>query len=241
MEYPKDITDIVSDLIKTIDLTSEILVVDELPNGDFKLKLSDIFHAQPKFEIKIDNSIYDIVSVDEKCETIVVSGDDAPTVGTKFEFYKPNFFHGTVQQVANELTKIDEKGKFPNDKIPMIYLFERFEQKFINDPYSVLERESDIVLIFLTKAKFDEFSTRDLYSQCVKPMQKLLQHFILALENSKIIKTRPSLENYNIINESKFGVYSDSKGTEKNLFSDNLSGIEFTIKLKILRDACEDC
>ena len=161
-----------------------------------------------------------------------------PVKDTKFEFYKPNYFHGTIQQVANELSHIDEKGKFPNDKIPMIFLFERFEQKWIKDAYSNLEREAEIILIFLTKAKFNEFSTKDLYSHCVKPMQKLLYHFVLALENSKIIKTRPSLEDYKTINESKFGVYTDTKGTEKNLFSDNLSGIEFTISLEILKSDC---
>ncbi len=70
-------------------------------------------------------------------------------------------------------------------------------------------------------------------------MTQLAEDFVDLLESSSIIGDIEE-EEYTIISQSKAGFY-DRVGHVKNLFSMELSGIEFRISLPINKNGCEDC
>ncbi|MFZ9893506.1 MAG: hypothetical protein ACO3FO_06995 [Candidatus Nanopelagicaceae bacterium] len=144
------------------------------------------------------------------------------------------FFHGTVKETNITLTK----RQFDTDKTPLVYLLEIFSERF-NEDVDEFERVSDLRLFFLTHANFEEWEVDDFYANSIKPMQRLVQHFIDTLNKQVRVQ---QIRDYELTNLSRFGVYVNNKGFEATLFEDKLSGVELRISLELRKPTdCSGC
>jgi len=209
---------LVSELNKTINIDS---IVDNL-DGTYTVETCDTYYLHECLKITIDAVTYTVKSV-EKNVSFVIKGDVLPTA-TSFELPAPFYFHGTVIQTNQELINFDQF-----DKLPMAYLLEVLEDDFFNRD-EINDRESDIRLFFLTTANFADWKTGDHYKSAIEPMRSVAYNFINVLNNSKLINI---FATYTLINRVNFGVYTTDKGNTKNIFNDNMSGVELRLTLPI--------
>ncbi len=120
----------------------------------------------------------------------------------------------------------------------MVYLLEIFSERF-NEDVDEFERVSDLRLFFLTHANFEEWEIDEFYDNSIKPMQRLVQHFIDTLNKQVRVQ---QIRDYELTNLSRFGVYVNNKGFESTLFEDKLSGVELRISLELRKPTdCSGC
>lgn len=224
-------TDIVEALVDELCFTFEATNIIDNTDGTYTLETCDTFHLQECFYITNNGNQYLVTEV-IKDTSITMMGSFLPV--PMFEIYKPHFFHGTVIQTNLELSMQPNV----NSRTPMIYLLEVLKDKFFCDD-SVVERESDLRLFFLTQANFEDWKNSDHNEKAILPMRSLAYNFIDTMKKSKKIGKFVS---YEILNHVKFGVYSTDKGHEKKVFNDNLTGVELRITLPVLQDfECNKC
>jgi hypothetical protein len=227
----KETVDIIDDLLKEVNLTFKI---DEcIDNGDktYTLKTCDTLHLQNCKEVQIDGRKYSIVDF-KYGEYITVKGRKKPEV-TEFEVYAPVYFHGKAWHTNAEIAMQDDKDLIT----PMVYFTEIYTDRFYpND--ELVEREVDIRMFFLTSANYEDWKTDDHYSEVIRPMRNLVYNFINVLEKSKIIGKFASY--YDLVNHAEFAIFLLRRGAQKRIFDDNYSGVEFKVRLPILKDmTCE--
>lgn len=147
---------------------------------------------------------------------------------TQVYLYRPYFFHGSPREVNKELQL---KTNDAAQKTPMLFLLEDFQEDFKDENESAIERESTFRLFFLTQANFQDWLVDDAYTHAIKPMGRLMQHFIDDLKKDHRFEMDEF--EYTKANHTKFGVYIQNVGVEKSLFSDSLAGVELSCTLKI--------
>jgi hypothetical protein len=227
----KETVDIIEDLLGQIDLTINIDECIDNGDGTYTIKTCNTRHLQECKDIHIDGRKYRIVSL-EKDASIKLKGRRKPEVDS-FQAYSPKYFHGKAIDTNAELSMVDDKDEIT----PLVYFTEIYTDRFYpND--ELVERETDIRMFFLTTANYEDWITNDHYDKVIKPMRDLAYNFIETLEKSKIIGKFASY--YDLTNHAKFGIYLLRKGAEKRIFNDNYSGVEFRVRLPILKDmTCE--
>ena len=224
-------TDIVEALVDELAFTFEATNVIDNTDGTYTLETCNTFHIQECFYITNDGNQYLVTKV-IKDTSITIQGSFLPV--PMFDVYKPYFFHGTVIQTNLELSK---QGNV-NGRTPFVYLLEILKDRFFEDD-SIVERESDLRLFFLTQANFEDWKNADHNEKAILPMRSLAYNFINTLKNNKKIA---KFVEYEIINHVKFGVYTTEKGHEKKVFNDNLTGVELRITLPVMQDfECKKC
>ena len=227
----KETVDIIEDLLSEINLTFKIDECVDNNDGTYTLLTCDTLHLQACKDLQIDGRKYNITKLDYG-KSITVKGKKKPEV-TEFEVYPPIYFHGKAIDTNAELDMFDDK----DDITPLTYLTEIYTDRFYPNDESV-ERTVDIRMFFLTTANYEDWLTNDHYSNVIKPMRNLTYNFINVLEKSKIIGKFASY--YDLTNHAKFGIFLLRKGAAKRIFDDNYSGVEFSIRLPILKDmTCE--
>lgn len=226
------INDILSDIISKIAPVITITnVVDNL-DGTYKITVCKKYYLQKCFDITIAGKTYRVEDINGL--DITIKGNSLPVVGD-FSLYKPNFFHGTVTQTNIELNR-----STPDDqKVPMIYSLEQMRKSGGSPTESPNEYIAPLRLFVLTQANFEDWTTNDFFEDAIKPMQELADLFFEQIE------TYPGLgivEDRQITDITKFGTYLDSKGVEKMLFNEKLSGVEVLTDLPVLRQyECAPC
>jgi hypothetical protein len=234
MAYKREFTDILNTLISSMSFPVVINTSVVNLDGSITLACDNIYFAQVGFDVTINAIVYRITAIDQANESITITGTGVVNDGDTFNMYTPHFFHGTpiatTQELKSELNA--------SAKTPMIWLWENFTEDFY-DEFSALERDVDCELYFLTQADFDGWETSDAYTNAIKPMKRLVDLFIEAINtdtaNFYFNSSRYKSENY-----SKFGVFIREKGSSRNLFADKLSGVGVDFTLIINKtDVCD--
>lgn len=243
--YTRPAIDIFREIVEGMTFPIKILSVtveDDLQT----VEVCDIYHAEPLRELIIDGNTYlikDIVeSSFDECGVatnpkLILQG--APEITAKtFDLYKPLFFHGTPRATNTDLEKT---SNIAQDKTPFGWFLEQYKEYYYPDTSS-LERDINFSLFFLTIADHSKWLTKDAYHNAINPMKRLAENFISDIKT--MIGTFIVTEiDYDMIYYSKFGAYIVNAGTEKNLFHDELAGVEIRFsKLTLRRNyTCKRC
>lgn len=225
-KYRRPFTDILDEVIASMDTAIQILDVVLNEDGTQTLFCCDILHAQKGFNVTINGLKYKIESISQANETITVSKDyeteDDPTIlpGVVFNIYSPMFYHGTPIATNQELQGENDASK----KTPMFWLWEKYIEKNHDD--AIVERTiENFELYALTQSpNFQARSTNDeLNVECVQPMQRMIHNFINTMRfRSDLFDT--NILDYDIENFEKFGVVARNSGSQRSVMMQNLSG-----------------
>jgi hypothetical protein len=249
MTYKKDITEILENLISEVNNEVNVLSWTE-DNGVITMVVDDMLWTQIDWIFTFNcRTVEDMNFHSTQCvitdayilgSTHVVSfkGVTETLVSTDMASYEvPHvyFFHGTPIAVGAELDKINNA----NNKTPMVWMMENFQERFYDDPLLRLERETTLRLFFLTQANHRQWVTQQAYDHCIAPMRRLLELFVEVIKNDGTFDVTDLT--YSVYNYAKFGVYINEKGMPTNKFADNLSGVEMSFVLKRYKPDCCDC
>lgn len=211
----------------------------DLTGGLYKITSCNTLWLTPGYFVTIDSVDYKISEVEpnEYITLICDPIDPAPTV-LEFEIYKPFPYQGTI---IDQNEQLNDKSVF-SDKLPMIWLHEITRERFESDPLSNLERESECDLYFMTEINPSLGLAPQFYKYGVIPMRNLLDSFIETLKESTIITDKNEIK-YDQFDHAKFGAYMATKGHERGIFSDYMSGTQLRITIPFAKDlkCCEQC
>ena len=226
---------IVEDLLQNMSFTlsgGSNVWTDNL-DGTFTLLLCKTYWLETQETITINSVDYSIIEV-VKDTSVTITSISAPLLNT-FTIDAPNFYSGTIIQTNLELS---QDSKDVSARTPMAYLFRDIEDTFLPLD-SVIERETPIRLFFLDDENFADMSSESNSDEVLEPMRQMAYYFVNEIleKNKKIGKLDA---NYSIRDYSKFGVENASGYTE-NIFNDQLSGVELSITIPILRDYTCGC
>ncbi len=226
--------DIIKDLVALLTFTEEILAcVVDVPNNEVTLTVCSTHGVVSKGCILIGGNDVKVIRVIGSTQ-LVISGAACPPE-TEIVIPAPNYYYGTLIATDEELSDV-KKSKL---KTPMVYFYQVSRERRNRNPAINLGRRADIVLFFLEDDARKGLLTEDRYKEYIGPMDNLVEDFVDLLENDPIIGDIES-EDYTLINHSKAG-FHDRVGHLKNLFSTELSGIEFRISLPINKNGCIEC
>lgn len=244
MIYRQSSIDIIKAVVQA--MTFPVTITEVVVNGNIHtIKTCDIYHAQQSFSVEIGGEIYTIDGISGTNMMAVIGTTNSIqytfSVPQTFDLYKPFFFHGTPIAQGTELNQKDNAF----DKIPMVWMYEQFTDTFNEEENNTIEREIKMRLFFLSRGNHEEWLTEEAYHQGIEPMRRLAENFVNKLKSFIVGgQKRFNTDNlqYDIINYAKFGVFISNKGTEKQLWADNLSGCELAITLPVNRiNPCIDC
>lgn len=143
----------------------------------------------------------------------------------------PFWITGTKLATNSEWSKAEKNLM---KKTPLIWLLEVIRlRRFGRD--SVIEFESDLRMFFLDETNIAQYYTADHRENVVYPMERLCDEFIKVVEANRNYQT---IENYDIITFSRFGVERDN-GMFQNVLDANLSGVELRITLTKYKENCK--
>ena len=120
------------------------------------------------------------------------------------------------------------------NKTPLIWLVELIRYRKYGRE-STVNFESDLRLFFLDETNVTQFYTADHRDNVVYPMEQLVNEFIEVIKANKSFET---IENYEVITFSRFGV-EQQNGMFKNILDANLSGVELRINLRKYKQNCK--
>lgn len=143
----------------------------------------------------------------------------------------PFWITGTKLATNSEWSKAEKNLM---KKTPLIWLLEVIRlRRYGRD--SVIEFESDLRMFFLDETNVAQYYTADHRENVVYPMERLCDEFIKVVEANRNYQT---IENYDIITFSRFGVERDN-GMFQNVLDANLSGVELRITLTKYKENCK--
>lgn len=230
MSYRTNFSLIIQSVVEAMTFPMTITDLDE--NADrILIQVCDLYHAEPGRVITIGGNDYTITAIDDSTRIITLTPGPAIIVST-FDLYGVHYFDGTPLAVGKELRDIPDAI----DKTPMVFLLNPYKEKLYEDLENPLERQTTATLFFLTQANFDAWSTGDLQSNAVRPMERLEQNFTAQ------VKQDIRFENINSESEAtpriKFGVFITNKGTVKGFEAMDLSGVQQDKTFKLWRPDC---
>jgi len=212
---------IFKDFINTLTLVGEVSSFSD-DGTSTTLNVNATFHVRRGMSITI-NAVDFVVTSVVIDTTIIITG---LPVGVPFYSVAPPFyFHGTPIGINQEIN-----GESVSKKAPMIYLYEVFPETEMDENSSII-RESDIRLFFLDDADFENFDTEDYYALRLEGLNSLVDQFILAYRKSRSFFSFDTT--FKRTNFTKWGVIANNKGAIKNIFDDELTGIELTFTAKL--------
>lgn len=203
---------------------------------NYVLNVDNCYHAQIGFMITIGSNQYEIVAVAYRVApgmdqiTVNDSTGSNPPVTGEFNMYTVFFEHGTPKETDTALAQ--ERQAIL--KYPMIWLWEEFQETFDDDQESSTERVSDIQLCFLTQSDYSALKD-DIATNFVEPMSRLWNAFLEQRINNPMSNYVRNDLKYKVIRKNKFNVYISGKGSDKQLFADNLSGVIIQVQLPLLK------
>jgi len=225
-----DIHDIMKLAITNMKKTVCISDNNKIGAGEYKLFTCDTMWLSvgDKITVSTDTWIVTELSINEY---IIVTGVNL-SIPECIDLTLPFYFHGTVMATNSELNMI----KFSSNKFPMIYCLEVFREVFNGSVEDAIERESSLRLFFLTENNFENWITEDHYINVINPIRAMLDSFINGINNGIGFG---KIDTYTTVNHVNFGTFAQDNGHLKNLFDDNLSGIELEVTIPVLKDL--DC
>lgn len=231
--YRRAFTDILQDVVS--DMPTPVITIFKvitLSAGVYQLYVDDFYYTAFNYNITIGTNTYLVTSLDDTIgnNKITITGSALPTTGT-FTLYQFFFFHGTPVDTAQELADL----KSAENKYPMIWLWEEFSEEMNWDEGEAPDRKTTCFLYFLDQSDPKLGPTENRWEAYVKPMYRLRDYFMNYLKSEKqffmtwdqTTKDKP---------KNRFGVWLSS-GKEKQLFADNLSGVEMNGTFTVFKNA----
>lgn len=222
----KDIVDIVEDeIIEKMDNTINVLSFV----GD-TLTVCDLKWSRPNLNAEDSSgNTYKITSVDYDNSTLVISPNGAYTFsGNQLKITSPVFFVGTP------ISTNKEWGNFNKDerkKLPLAWLLEPIPEIFNSDE-SPIERDSEIMFIFLDSNNVAQWRTRQTHKERLRGLYNMVDVFIDTIKENGLFHS--SEMQYKTKNFTKFGKET-SHGVETNIIDANLTGVEVKLTLSVRR------
>lgn len=205
-------------IIDTIDATIKVVTIDSLGANMYRLNTSNTKWAT--YGKLIEGCKIDSVVTNQ---SITITSVTTPTVGT-WALEAPFYYFGTFLDANKELVK----QKKSIDKLPFIYLHLNAPETYASE-MDLVDYESDCAIYFMVDADPKNWLTGDHYSNAIKPMKALVKQFIISLSN--YAKTNAAYNLTYIQNDYvNFGQVQEL-GVVKQIFSDNISGVELLIKI----------
>lgn len=236
MIYRTESPDIFNAVVQRMNVSMKI--VDYTQDGaTHTVELCDVKWLQAGYPLTIGGNAYTVVSVDDVTNITVLTGDEPITTAT-FEIYRPKFFYGTPVDTENQL----KPKRLSRDKYPMIYLMLNFRERNFEGANPAIGRNGTYRVFALSDSNFEKWLTENIHEYAIKPMSRLMQHFIDTIKSMKGTFFTEEFD-YESIPAYKFGVFIDNKGAPKSFFTNNLSGWEMGINgLEIRKGfACAPC
>jgi len=220
------ITDIVENWINLIDLSQSITSITNEADGTSLVYAKKTWWAIENGYATIGGNRHLIKEISRNNYLRVVGSP----VGTSYSLDVPFYTHGTINQtdVERQLLRNDSQ-----QVTPMIYLYEPINERY-NNSSNPIEREAELRIAVLSDYKLDQF-TEDIYQYAISAMRELTEYFLMVVLKQVRDVDVFNIE-YDIRNYAKHGVVIEN-GSEKNIFSENLSGVELNLNLKFKRSS----
>lgn len=212
---------IFKDFINTLTLVGEVTSFSD-DGTSTTISVNATFHVRRGMSITI-NAVDFLVKSVVIDTTIIITG--LPASIPFYSVAPPFYFHGTPIGINQEINE-----DFVSNKAPMIYLYEAFSETDM-DENSSIKRESKIRLFFLDTANFEDWATDDYYSIKLEGLNSLVDQFLIAYKKSRSFRSFDTT--FDRTNFVKWGVNASNKGSIKNIFDDELTGVELTFTAKL--------
>jgi hypothetical protein len=203
----------------TTDESMVSIIIDDECLGIFIGQRLTINDFQESFVKKIINE-----------NTIVINGRHLGI--SNVVIHSPNFYHGTILDVNNELVDMPWQFKFP-----MIYLHERYTETYYTEN-NIFSHSGKYKIHVLTQGDFNEWLINDYKTNAIDPMNLLANKFVNQLRKTKGIKIGDS---HSRTNKTRFATYIDSKGETQQEMQDTMTGVELNIELSFHNNIICNC
>jgi hypothetical protein len=172
---------------------------------------------------------YTITAVDYVLNTITITPDGVYTfTGVVINLLKPYFFTGTPIATNKEWKSFSRDERL---KLPMSWLLDPTEEDFKDDT-NTIERESDILIVFLDSNNVNQWRTMDTHNNRLQALYNMVEEFIATIKREYLFHSIDLT--YKTKNFTKFGKETSS-GMEANIIDANLTGVEVRLTLPINR------
>lgn len=176
-----------------------------------------------------DNS-YTITEINHEARTITLS--ENLITGTTIALKMPLFSSGTPIATNKEWKAFDRDERA---KLPFAWLVEPTKERF-KGQQDTLERESDILMVFLDSNNVNQWLTMDTHDNRLQSLYNMVDAFIQAIKDNPLFYS--DLLEFDTKNFTKFGKET-TRGMELNIIDANLTGVELRLTLPINR--AEEC
>lgn len=220
-------------LNEVVDIMDKTIIVDEIEvisTGRYKIYTGNTLWLTLGYDITINTVDYTIVDLMPN-EWVEVTGASEPDTEA-FDIYEPFFDHGDILAQNQKMNRIPDSTQ----KLPLIWLHEKTNEKFNNDDMSIIDRESNCDIYFLIDNNIKDWLQLDEDRYTLKPMRNLVNSFIDAC-NEYVNILQPF--EYDINDAPNFGSYVDGKGNVKQIFKDRVSGCQLKSTFTFLIPQCE--
>ena len=241
MSKPRTTRSILSEIVASLSWDIPIINIVDNSDGTYDLEVCDTHHqSNNNCRITLDGKKYRIVGV-ETNEKIVIkevtSGSGPPNI-TTFPLAAPKFFHGTALDVGMEMVDIQNV----KDKVPFVYMHERFTERYDVDRTSSIDRIANLRLFLMDQATIQKgWKTDEHYDNVIDAMQNLHRDLEEAFRKSKFIgKLEADYDGTSLVN---FSIRITEEGADAQTLADQLSGFELRQQLPFedVRDCDPKC
>lgn len=225
----KDITEIVKDLLNSLDFQFNAETVTPVGN-DFVLTTCNTYWLRPMKTIVIGGNNYLIKSIviNQSITLTPIGHLIPPTTGLIFSITKPTYRHGTARAINAELVTILQK-----EKTPFAWLVELIEETRDYDVESVIGLTSQVQLLLFDEANPENMFTENHYSDIIRPLKQLADELVSKINNNT--KNFLPVKEVNITGLPDWGALSQS-GFEKRIFDEKWSGIQLKFELVVNKE-----
>lgn len=234
----KAIPDIFEEWVNSVNVKGVIKSVTDNLDGTSTIQTCNTLWALECLNITVNSVDYKVLSI-QRNESITVQGV-IPLTEKEYELKNPFFIHGTPTQTSIERDLLRKNGTKHSDLTPLVYLFEPIREDF-NNELDAIEREVSLRFAVLNNFKKNQF-TDDVYNYSVYAMRSYAESLIEAIKKDAGRVQSETLI-HNIISYTKYGQFIDRSGSKKNIFNEELAGVEInlTISLKSSKNCVSLC
>jgi len=157
---------------------------------------------------------------------------------TEFTIAAPFFFHGTPMQATIEMGS--EKDYL--EKLPFIYIIEPMREKRFKDPMRVLDRESEMNILFMMPGELKESIDLQI-NNAIQPADNMVWEFENKILRDPNIADLDEVETQNRVNYGVWVTRKDKvRGSKpdnmKRLINEAISGIEYKTMIPFRKKVC---
>lgn len=223
------IEQVISDAIDLMDLTINVSSSQETGDSDLILYVDKTWYIQKGTRIEIDGDIYKVI--DFTLNTSITLDDvGGLTTPESITLPNPTFYYGKTKVVNYKLNSIMDKTTL----YPIIWMQENLGRTAPADVDSSYDSDGSVRLFFLNNANLEDWERADHQTEVIEPLNTVVDEFLRVIDNNG---TTGKLGDNQTINHALFGVSGllNSADTVKNMFAENLSGIEINPSIPILK------